>query len=62
VFNAANEQAVALFLEGTIRFADIPRAIERALGRYSSAPAGSLEAILDADAQARRLVQELFRC
>jgi len=62
VFNAANEQAVALFLEGTIRFADIPRAIERALGRYSSAPAGSLEAILDADAAARRLVQELFRC
>jgi 1-deoxy-D-xylulose-5-phosphate reductoisomerase len=62
VFNAANEQAVALFLEGAIRFADIPRAIERALGRFSSAPAGSLEAILDADAAARRHVQELFRC
>ena len=61
VFNAANEQAVALFLEGAIRFADIPRAIERALGRYSSAPAGSREAILDADAAARRHVQELFR-
>jgi 1-deoxy-D-xylulose-5-phosphate reductoisomerase len=62
VFNAANEQAVALFLEGAIRFADIPRAIERALERYSGAPAGSLEAILDADAAARRHVQELFRC
>ena len=62
VFNAANEQAVALFLEGTIRFADISRAIESALGRYSSAPAGSREAILDADAVARRHVQELFRC
>jgi 1-deoxy-D-xylulose-5-phosphate reductoisomerase len=62
VFNAANEQAVALFLEGAIRFADIPRAIERALGRYSSSPAGSLEAILDADAAARRHVQELFKC
>jgi 1-deoxy-D-xylulose-5-phosphate reductoisomerase len=62
VFNAANEQAVALFLEGTIRFADISRAIESALGRYSSAPSGSREAILDADAVTRRHVQELFRC
>jgi 1-deoxy-D-xylulose-5-phosphate reductoisomerase len=62
VFNATNEQAVALFLEGTIRFADISRAIESALGRYSSAPSGSREAILDADAVTRRHVQELFRC
>jgi len=62
VFNAANEQAVALFLEGAIRFTDIARAIESALGRLSSAPAGSREAILDADAAARRHVQELFRC
>jgi 1-deoxy-D-xylulose-5-phosphate reductoisomerase len=62
VFNAANEQAVALFLDGAIRFTDIARAIESALGRLSSAPAGSREAILDADAAARRHVQELFRC
>jgi len=62
VFNAANEQAVALFLEGTIRFGDISRAIESALGRLSSAPGGSREAILDADALARRHVQELFGC
>lgn len=62
VFNAANEQAVALFLEGAIRFTDIARAIESALGRLSSEPAGSREAILDADAAARRHVQELFRC
>jgi 1-deoxy-D-xylulose-5-phosphate reductoisomerase len=62
VFNAANEQAVALFLDGAIRFTDIARAIESAHGRFSSAPAGSREAILDADAAARRHVQELFRC
>jgi 1-deoxy-D-xylulose-5-phosphate reductoisomerase len=62
VFNAANEQAVAFFLEGAIRFGDIPRAIESALDRWSGAPAGSREAILDADAAARRHVQELFRC
>ena len=62
VFNAANEQAVALFLEGAIQFADIPRAIESALDRHSGAPSGSREAILDADAVSRRHVQELFRC
>ena len=62
VFNAANEQAVALFLDGVIRFGDIPRAIESALGKLAAAPSGSREAILDADALARRHVQELFRC
>jgi 1-deoxy-D-xylulose-5-phosphate reductoisomerase len=62
VFNAANEQAVAFFLEGSIRFGDIPRAIESALRRHGDAPAGSRDAILDADASARRHVQELFRC
>ena len=62
VFNAANEQAVAFFLGGTIRFGDIPRAIESALGELASAPGGSREAILDADAAARHHVQELFGC
>jgi 1-deoxy-D-xylulose-5-phosphate reductoisomerase len=62
VFNAANEQAVAYFLEGAIRFGDIPRAIESALGKYADAPAGSRDAIFEADASARRHVQELFRC
>jgi 1-deoxy-D-xylulose-5-phosphate reductoisomerase len=62
VFNAANEQAVAYFLEGAIRFGDIPRAIESALGTYADAPADSRDAIFEADACARRHVQELFRC
>ena len=62
VFNAANETAVALFLDGTIRFGDIPRAIESALARHGNAGGGSREAILSADALARRHVQELFRC
>ena len=62
VFNAANEAAVALFLEGAIRFGDIARAIESALGRHGAADGGSREAILQADALARRHVQELFRC
>ena len=62
VFNAANEQAVALFLGGAIRFGDIARAIESALDLLGAAPGGSLNAILNADAEARRHVQELFRC
>jgi 1-deoxy-D-xylulose-5-phosphate reductoisomerase len=62
VFNAANEQAVALFLDGAIRFGDIARAIDSALARLGAQPGGSRDAILAADAQARRHVQELFRC
>ena len=62
VFNAANEQAVALFLEGAIRFGDIARAVEGALTQHGTAPGGSIEAILTADADARRHVLELFAC
>ena len=62
VFNAANEQAVALFLEGAIRFGDIARAVEGALTRHGTAPGGSIEALLTADADARRHVLELFAC
>ena len=62
VFNAANEQAVALFLEGAIRFGDIARAVEGALTRHGTAPGGSIGAILTADADARRHVLELFAC
>jgi 1-deoxy-D-xylulose-5-phosphate reductoisomerase len=62
VFNAANEQAVALFLDGAIAFGDIAQAIESALTSLGTAPGGSLDAVLTADADARRHVQELFRC
>ena len=62
IFNAANEQAVALFLDGAIRFGDIAPAIESALTSLGTTPGGSLEAVLTADADARRHVQELFRC
>jgi 1-deoxy-D-xylulose-5-phosphate reductoisomerase len=62
VFNAANEQAVALFLGGAIRFGDIAIAIESALTSLGTWPGGSLDAVLTADADARRHVQELFRC
>lgn len=58
IFNAANEQAVALFLEGRMTFAGIPIAIAGALDALAGAPAGSRERLLEADAAARRHVRE----
>jgi 1-deoxy-D-xylulose-5-phosphate reductoisomerase len=62
VFNAANEQAVSLFLEGRLQFGEIPRAIESALAAEGAAPSHSRDALLEADAAARRHVRELFAC
>jgi 1-deoxy-D-xylulose-5-phosphate reductoisomerase len=62
VFNAANECAVAAFLSGKIRFADIPRAISSALDKLGGLPGATREQLLAADAAARRHVQESFRC
>jgi 1-deoxy-D-xylulose-5-phosphate reductoisomerase len=56
VFNASNEQAVALFLEGRISFMDIPRAIESALAKLGGEAAGSRARLLEADAAARHHV------
>lgn len=59
VFNAANEAAVARVLSGTLDFARIPTAIERALGKLSGAKGDDRTSLLAADAAARRLVQEM---
>jgi 1-deoxy-D-xylulose-5-phosphate reductoisomerase len=53
VLNAANEIAVAAFLEGGLRYTAIPQVIEQVLGRVVSVQADSLEAVLDADRSAR---------
>ena len=60
VFNAANEAAVALFLDGRIRFHDIGVAIAGALDQLSDCDAGSRETLLAADAAARRNVYDRF--
>ena len=62
VFNAANERAVALFLDGRITFGEIARAIESALDALGGAPSDTRDALLTADAAARHHVSELFRC
>ncbi len=53
ILNAANEVAVAAFLEGELNFADIPAVIEATLSTVPSAEAATLEVILEADAAAR---------
>jgi 1-deoxy-D-xylulose-5-phosphate reductoisomerase len=62
VFNAANEQAVSLFLDGKIDFADIVLSISSALDALAGLPAESREELLDADMRARNHVMELFEC
>ena len=54
VLNAANEVAVSAFLQGQIRFLSIPALVEDALAALPATPADSLDALLAADAQARR--------
>jgi len=58
--NAANEQAVALFLEERIHFLDIPRLIERVCDRHRAdlTAIPSLEDVLAVDDWARRAVVE----
>lgn len=56
--NAANEIAVAAFLEGTLCFADIPVIIERTLAATEVVPADSFETIFAKDAEARRRARE----
>jgi 1-deoxy-D-xylulose-5-phosphate reductoisomerase len=56
--NAADEVAVAAFLEGRIRFNDIPRIIEDVLSRTNVGSLESIENVLKADSEARRCAQE----
>jgi 1-deoxy-D-xylulose-5-phosphate reductoisomerase len=54
-FNAANEVAVAAFLEGRIGFLDIAALVEEVLGRVDGAPAADLDELREADRRAREL-------
>jgi 1-deoxy-D-xylulose-5-phosphate reductoisomerase len=60
VFNAANEQAVDIFLNGGMTFGQIPRAIAHALDTLQGAPSETLAELQAADAAARTLVKEQF--
>jgi 1-deoxy-D-xylulose-5-phosphate reductoisomerase len=56
--NAADEIAVAAFLEGRISFDEIPRVIEDAVAASNSGRLESIAKVLEADSEARRYAQE----
>jgi 1-deoxy-D-xylulose-5-phosphate reductoisomerase len=56
--NAADEIAVAAFLEGNIRFDQIPRIVEDTLTETTCGALESIKKVLDADADARRTAQQ----
>ena len=53
-FNAANEVAVAAFLEGRIGFVEIAPLVEDALAEVDGAPARDVSELVEADEEARR--------
>jgi 1-deoxy-D-xylulose-5-phosphate reductoisomerase len=56
--NAADEVAVAAFLDGKIGFNDIPRIIEDVVSASNSEKLESIAKVLEADAEARRYARE----
>ncbi|HEV2468617.1 MAG TPA: 1-deoxy-D-xylulose-5-phosphate reductoisomerase [Candidatus Sulfotelmatobacter sp.] len=56
--NAADEVAVAAFLEGIIRFDQIPRVIEDVLAATDSTGLTSIQKVLESDAEARQIARE----
>ena len=62
VLNAANEVAVARFLEGATSFGGIAASIAHALDAVAGGRADTLDALLDADRDARRVADDYLRC
>jgi 1-deoxy-D-xylulose-5-phosphate reductoisomerase len=58
--NAANEEAVAAFLDGRLPFLAIPEVIESTLETLPAASAVTLPEVLDADLTARRVAQRII--
>jgi 1-deoxy-D-xylulose-5-phosphate reductoisomerase len=57
-FNAANEVAVAAFLDGRLPFLSIAEVVADAIERVDGAPANDIDDLLEADARARALAGE----
>ena len=60
VLNAANEVAVAAFLDEGLPYLQIPVVVEKTLSAIPVSDAQSLEFILDVDARARLLTREFI--
>jgi 1-deoxy-D-xylulose-5-phosphate reductoisomerase len=57
VFNAANEVAVAAFLEGRLPFLGVADVVEEALAAADGVAARDRDDLIEADAQARRVAE-----
>jgi 1-deoxy-D-xylulose-5-phosphate reductoisomerase len=60
IYNAANEIAVAAFMEGQIPFLAIPRVVEQTLQAIRNFEPSNLAAVLVADTEARRVAKTFF--
>jgi len=58
--NAADEIAVAAFLEGKLSFLGIPALIESVLARMPRSALHTIDDVVAADAEARRLAREIL--
>ena len=61
VLNAANEIAVASFLDGRLPFLGIPEVVERTLNAVDAVTASHVDDLLAVDAEARRIASALTR-
>ena len=61
ILNAANEEAVAAFLDRQLPFLGIHALNEHVLNQLPAMPEGSLTDVLAADAEARRLARQLIQ-
>ena len=61
VLNAANEIAVAAFLDGRLRFLDIARIVEEAMTRTNAPAPRSIADVVDIDAVTRESVADMMR-
>lgn len=60
VFNAANEKAVALFLQKKIQFLQIPELIQASMEAHSFVESPTVEEILAAEAQTHEFIRRMF--
>jgi 1-deoxy-D-xylulose-5-phosphate reductoisomerase len=58
--NAANEVAVAAFLDGRIRWIEIPDVLRATLERHDGTPAESADVVIEADHRARQVARALI--
>ena len=59
--NAANEAAVALFLQEKIKFLEMEELIERVMNEHDNILLPDLETILHVDAKTRKLVGNMVK-